>query len=576
MSDKIKQKIALLIIVLIATLLRFTGVNWDQNTHLHPDERFLTMVGTGLKITSNLNKYLDPKTSTLNPVNVLDDQGNKKYSFFVYGSLPITINKIFAVATGNDTYHGFTLSGRMLSALFDLLTVLLLFKIIEVFEKNKVVNKNIKYWAAFFYAVSVLPIQLSHFFAVDTFLTFFLFMSLYLIIRFYYYKNYYLVILSGAFLGFAFASKITALFFMPLIALFIPFTYLHDIPISDKSFSILLAKNKKYIFLSFVSILIFIFTTYLSLRLSNPYMFEDASFLNPQISKLLMQNWKTLKSWEAKDVWFPPAVQWLNRTPILFSLWNMAVFGIGLPYFFLVIIGSFIIIIKKRNFILVTILLWSGVFFMYQSTQSVKAIRYFIFMYPFLALLAAIGWNYIIDKQRPYIKLFCLLIILIWPISFLSIYIKPHSRIQASDWIYNTLPPGSTIAWEVWDDPLPLILPHHQGKFYNLLELHVFDPDTPEKWDKLNSILSQSDYYILSSNRAWGSMPRVPSLYPTTTQFYKDLFSGDRGFIKIAEFTSYPTLQYLGIPLKIPDDSAEESFTVYDHPKVMIFKNTER
>ncbi len=575
MSDKIKQKIALLIIVLIATLLRFTGVNWDQNTHLHPDERFLTMVGTDLKITSNLIEYLDPKTSTLNPVNVLDDQGNKKYSFFVYGSLPITINKIFAVATGNDTYHGFTLSGRILSAFFDLLTVLLLFKIIEVFEKNKVVNKNIKYWAAFFYAVSVLPIQLSHFFAVDTFLNFFLFMSLYLIIRFYYYKNYYLVILSGAFLGFAFASKVTAVFFLPLLLSFICFHFLQKTNFENHSAQTLF-KNKKVFLYFFISLFLFLGATYISLRLTNPYMFEDASFLNPQISKLLMQNWKTLKSWEAKDVWFPPAVQWLNRTPILFSLWNMAVFGIGLPYFFLVIMGSFIIMIKKRNFILVTILLWSGVFFMYQSTQSVKAIRYFIFMYPFLALLAAIGWSRLIDKQRHLIKLFCLLIILIWPISFLSIYIKPHSRVQASDWIYNTLPPGSTIAWEVWDDPLPLILPHHQGKFYNLLELHVFDPDTPEKWDKLNSILSQSDYYILSSNRAWGSMPRVPSLYPTTTQFYKDLFSGDRGFIKIAEFTSYPTLQYLGIPLKIPDDSAEESFTVYDHPKVIIFKKIQR
>jgi hypothetical protein len=575
MTYQIKQRLVLLIIILIATLLRFTGVNWDQSTHLHPDERFLTMVGTDLKITSNLNIYLDPKTSTLNPINVLDEQGNKKYSFFVYGSLPITINKIFAVATDNDTYHGFTLSGRILSAFFDLLTVLLLFKIIEVFEKNRVVNKNVKYWAAFFYAVSVLPIQLSHFFAVDTFLTFFLFMSLYLIIRFYYYKNYYLVILSGVFLGFAFASKVTAVFFLPLLLSFICFHFLQKTYFENHSAQTLF-KNKKVFLYFFISLILFLGATYISLRLTNPYMFEDASFLNPQISKLLMQNWKTLKSWEAKDVWFPPAIQWLNRTPILFSLWNMAVYGIGLPYFFLVIIGSFIIIIKKRNFILVTILLWSGSFFMYQSTQAVKAIRYFIFMYPFLALLAAIGWNRLIDKQKPQIKLFCLLIILIWPISFVSIYIKPHSRIKASEWIYNTLPSGSTIAWEVWDDPLPLILPYHQGKFYNLLELHVFDPDTPEKWEKLNSVLSQSDYYILSSNRAWGSMPRVPSLYPTTTQFYKDLFSGDRGFIKIAEFTSYPTLQYLGIPLKIPDDSAEESFTVYDHPKVMIFKNTER
>jgi hypothetical protein len=42
------------------------------------------------------------------------------------------------------------------------------------------------------------------------------------------------------------------------------------------------------------------------------------------------------------------------------------------------------------------------------------------------------------------------------------------------------------------------------------------------------------------------------------------------GFERLAEFTSYPSL--LGI--RIPDQTAEESFSVYDHPRVQIFEKT--
>jgi len=40
----------------------------------------------------------------------------------------------------------------------------------------------------------------------------------------------------------------------------------------------------------------------------------------------------------------------------------------------------------------------------------------------------------------------------------------------------------------------------------------------------------------------------------------------------VAEITSYPAVPIFGI--QIPDYSADESFTVYDHPRVLIFKKT--
>jgi hypothetical protein len=75
---------------------------------------------------------------------------------------------------------------------------------------------------------------------------------------------------------------------------------------------------------------------------------------------------------------------------------------------------------------------------------------------------------------------------------------------------------------------------------------------------------------ILSSNRLWGSIPKVPERYPTTSKFYADLFAERLNFTKVAEITSYPTVPVLNI--QINDDSSEEAFTVYDHPKVLIYK----
>jgi hypothetical protein len=100
----------------------------------------------------------------------------------------------------------------------------------------------------------------------------------------------------------------------------------------------------------------------------------------------------------------------------------------------------------------------------------------------------------------------------------------------------------------------------------------VFNPDTTEKWMKMDALLQTGDYLILSSNRGWGSIPTAPERYPQMTKFYEDLFNNKLQYKMMKTFTSYPSLEYLGIPLTIDDDIAEEAFTVFDHPKVIIFQ----
>jgi dolichyl-phosphate-mannose-protein mannosyltransferase len=550
-----KGKFLLILIILIGALLRFYDVNWDQNQHLHPDERFLTMVGDAMKMPPSFSDYLDPHTSPMNPANI-------GYSFYVYGTFPVIFNKLLALATGNDNYNAFVLLGRIFSGFVDLLLVVIVFKTAEFFEKKYKLDSHVKYWSAFFYAIAVLPIQLSHFFATDTFLNSFTFISFYASLRFSRTKHFVWLLVGGLFFGLAIASKASAIFISPVLLYFFIIAY------SDK---------KRIVHKDFLKIIrdlvIFGLVTYLVGRIADPYLFQNGNLLDPRPSQLFLANLKQLQALSNPQGWYPPGVQWIHKTPVLFGFKNLVLYGVGIGYTMCIALGIYYFFKKTRYTDLAVIFIWVILLFFYQSLQSVQTMRYFILIYPFLAFLAGIGFTYFSKQTRKIVQGVLLIIVIIWPLLFFSIYTKPITRVTASEWIYENIPAKSVILTEAWDDALPLSIDDLQAGSYNIQELPVFDPDTPQKWQKMDSMLSMGDYYVLSSNRGWGSIPTVPERYPKMTQFYKDLFAGKTDYKKVAEFTSFPSLSYLGIPLTINDEGAEEAFTVYDHPVVMIFKH---
>ena len=271
---------------------------------------------------------------------------------------------------------------------------------------------------------------------------------------------------------------------------------------------------------------------------------------------------------------FPPTIQWLSKTPILFPLQNLILFGVGIPIFLLFLIGVYKIIVTKKP-IFYLVLFFITTFFVYQGIQRVTTMRYFLNIYPFIAIFSAIGLTAITKKIRTAYTAIFLTIILIWTLFFMSIYTKPNTRLAASAWIYSNISEDNIILAEHWDDALPISV-NGQYKNYNVIQLPVYDQDTDEKWVKMNTLLSQGDYIILSSNRAWGSLMSVPERYPRMAKFYQDLFDEKLEYKKIKEFTSYPSLSYLGIPVSLDDTFAEENFTVFDHPKVIIFQKEQK
>jgi hypothetical protein len=542
-----KKHIFLLLSILsLATFFRTIGFNWDQNQHLHPDERFLTMVLTTIKIPNSFSQYLEPQKSTLNPYN-------NNFSFFVYGAFPLNLVKVVGNIVNKTGYDQIHFVGRSLTIIFDVLIVFLIYLICQ-----KIFNLKIALLASLFYSICVLPIQLSHFYTVDPFLNFSIVLCFYILVLF---KSKTKIIqkifLLSLFFGIALACKISAVYFLPIIAIFFLFNFY---------------KKPKLLILYSLN---FILLTTIFFRLNQPQSFSSGNFLNWNFNPQFISNFKELQNYN-KLSFYPPGIQWLKTIPLIFPLKNIIFWGAGLPLgviFVLSIFYSIHYLFKKsfrKNFLLLTILCWILLLFFCQGSQHVTTMRYFLPIYPFFCITSAFFIYQISASktrifQSKFIKSVFFIILFIYPCCFISIYFKDHTRVTASKWIYQNIPLGSTLATEYWDDSLPLSIEKSSPYNYKYQSLAIADPDNQEKISTIKNQLTKSDYIILSSNRFYLPISKNSDIYPLTAKYYQSLFDGSLGFQKVAEFTSYPIFN---------DTSAEEAFSVYDHPKVTIFKKS--
>jgi len=537
--------LALLVILLSGLILRLVGTDWDQGYYLNPDERFLVMTAETLEKPANFWQYFNPQTSLLNPYN-------KGVDFFVYGHFPLNLAKLLATIFNLDSYSQFYKVARPLTGLADFSVILAIFLISSCIFAQQKNSRQISLLAAFSYVLMVFPLQQAHFFTTDSFVNAFLFWSLFFMLKAK--QKLRFLLLSAIFFGLGQASKITAVYFLPLLLAILVFN-----------------KFKSWRALG-MSLGLLALVSYLTLRLADPYLFASTSFFNPLPNPLFLDNLKQLNQF-GKEIFFPPGVQWLN-TGWGFPLKNILLYSLGPGLSLITLIGILtffwpgkINLSKKTKIILGIILVWLVAFFAIQASQFAKTMRYFIFLYPLLALFCGLGASRLKKMWRGLLFLPAFL----WLVAFCHLFTVPHTRVSASLWLNTHLPKNSRIVWEYWDDPLPLYqLPENNFK---LVKGDFYENDSPKKWQTLAETIANSDYLVLSSNRLWASITKVPESYPMTSRYYQLLLNNQLGFKKIKEFNSFPTLELGLAKITINDASAEEAFTVYDHPQVMIFKN---
>ncbi len=551
-----KTFLVLFIIVFIGSFLRLYDLNWDQGFHLHPDERFLTIVGTTEQLPHTFFDYFNPTHSTLNPSVV-------GFPFFVYGTFPLSLTVLLSILLHVHTYDLFIIPARTLSALFDIGTLLMVYKTAKLLTKTYNYSSFFPFLATFFYAIAVLPIQLAHFYTVDTFANFFGFASFYFSLSFVSERKSRFLFLSSALLGLAIASKVSTLLFLPLnmLLLFAALRQFEKWKIKT-DFDLLLR--------FFVALVQYLLVLYVVTRIADPYIFAGANFFIPKINRNFLNSLYILYNEYSPHTVFPPAFQWINKVPISFALQNIILYGLGIPYTLIAFVGIIVLFVQKK-LISFLILFWTTTALLLEGIQFAQTMRYFIFFYPFFALFAGIGTTYAYQKFGKVALFMALIVSCVWPMFFFSIYTKPHTRVVASDWMNNHIPNNSIILTEYWDDVLPLNADTYHN--YKIISLPVFDPDSPTKWNTMTRDLQKGDYLVLSSNRGWATLSTLAKKFPQTSTWYQQLFSNKLSYKMIAEFNSYPSLSYLGIPLTINDTTAEEAFTVYDHPTVFIFKH---
>ena len=343
-------------ILAVAAYLRLSHLNWDQGTHIHPDERFLTMVTSAMQLPDNLQEFFDSTRSRMNPYNV-------GYDFFVYGTLPLFIVRVAAEAANQVNaaanlwnaspgqllnmagYDGVHLVGRALSGMFDLACVVLIFLIAQ-----RLYGRKVGVLAALLYTFTVLPLQQSHFYTVDTFGAFFALLTFYFAVRVAQGGRsstdggpraagggWLTYIALGASLGASIACRINLAPMAGIVLLAASMRtwddwrmIAHDRPAvtpgrSDRIeiSTLIQATLFRLVLMGVVAFAVF--------RMAQPYAFGGTTVLDFSLARKWLSSMKIISLLISGDAEQPPAIQWAERTKIIFPWVNIVVWGMGLP-----------------------------------------------------------------------------------------------------------------------------------------------------------------------------------------------------------------------------------------------------
>ncbi|MHB1131711.1 MAG: DUF2298 domain-containing protein [Chloroflexota bacterium] len=561
--------VLLLVLLLCAAALRLYNLNWDDFRLLHPDERAIVMFAAPLALPADWRAFLDPKSSPLNP------------HFFAYGSFTIYLLKLASIVAGWleplwGRFEYMALVGRVISTCFDLGTMVLVYLL-----GSRLYGPAAGLLAAAFVAVTTLHVQLSHFYAADTPLTFALLLALLLADTLRRTGSARVACALGAALGLALSFKFSALpaLVLPPVALALRLIW----PAPGETGW---RRPRGVDINRAVGLTVLAVATAAALALIlQPYALLDFATYSKQVveQNAMVRGQSDL----------PYTRQYAGTPPYLYFLSNLVLWGYGPPLALAALGGWIYVMVRQfRNPRPGDLLLlaWVVPYFLITGSFYAKFMRYLLPIMPVLSLFAAVA---VIDlyawlrargggKARwaklasPRWALALGAVALLGgaaqTAAFMNVYVGEHPRIAASRYIYDSVRPGAVLTAEHWDDSLPLPLLRNGQAFsaeiYTIAELPLYDDDTEAKLRDLIATLRRADYVVLSSNRLYGSIPRLPQRYPVTTRYYQLLFAGQLGFQLEREFTNYPTLG----PWRLIDDGADESFTVYDHPKVLIFR----
>lgn len=189
--------------------------------------------------------------------------------------------------------------------------------------------------------------------------------------------------------------------------------------------------------------------------------------------------------------------------------------------------------------------------------------------------------------------------------AYVGIYERPDVRFTASEWVFENIPTGSTILSETANVvDIPVVPPgkdpsQYSRRYYNYISFNSYDlHENPILQEQFREYIKTADYIFVPSRRVFWNhtcarpdevsssnvdcieagyefdrWEKLASTYSTLSDYYINLFSGQLGYQKVAEFSSFPKLEFMGYTLyELDDENAEETWAVFDHPVVRVYK----
>ncbi len=495
----------LIVVMFIGGYFRFVGQNWDDFTHLHPDERFLTgvasLIGTGLNFTDEpaeyrsllveqcisqypdtggVGGYFDARCSNLNPHNV-------GIPMYVYGTLPLFIARGAAELTveasqwwaenvnGDPTYDGTVwirydgvhLVWRALSALSEMGVIVLTFII-----GRKLHDKWIGLLAAALYAFAVFSIQMAHFGTVDAMSNFFTVLGLLFIVEIQRKGALLNYVWFGIVFGAALASRINL---APLAGMIVLVSMLRALPLFDRNVG--WGERERLITQMLLGLFLSGAMTFIAFRIFNPYAFDGPDFFGLTLNPRWLTDLNNARALVSGELDFPPNYQWAGRAQYFYPLKDMVLWGMGIAFgvvAWLAWVWAGYRLVRGRagayaNFVP---FVWVLLYFGFMGGQWVMVMRYFIPIYSSLAILAAWGMFSLVrnagNQRSAFIRAFlhvgsrALIVVvisftLLWALMFTNIYRSMLTRVQASHWVWENVPSDFSMRVEGAPENTPLI-----------------------------------------------------------------------------------------------------------------------
>jgi 4-amino-4-deoxy-L-arabinose transferase-like glycosyltransferase len=475
---------------------------------------------------------------------------------YAYGHLPLYL---LAVAQGLAPAADALILARALAALFDVGTVAVTFAL-----GRRVGDEQTGLLAAGFVALTVLHVQQAHFYTVDTALAFFTTAVLLFAVRLAQGGRVRDAWRAGACAGLAVGTKASAvLLVIPLVA----------------ACSLISGKRWACLWRCMVA-------TVAVFALTNPFVLVHL----PAYWRNVARQAAILRG--ALDV--PYTRQYSATLPYIYPILQQWRWGMGrlasLTAFLGLAHAAWKAVRRPPSPGEWVVLAWVLPAFAFVGALYAKFPRYLLPLTPTLAIFASL---LIADLASLHIALAGGLHLLLLGgmlfrcVSLGSMYRVPHPWVRVSQWFYDNAAQGAVVATEEWDHTLPL-----DTAGYEVRVLPVFEEETPRKWELIEGALAEADYVVIASRRAYATLAGMPERYPRTARYYERLFEGDLGFEPVVCFGRFPNLG----PIALADDPTDElgfdlpeacvartyrvfrqgqldeSFVVYDHPQVLVFK----